>query len=149
MKTIFISIIACFITFISFASQPTPSVEKNAISDIIEKAYIQGLSNGYDLKIIKKYIHKDFICYGIVDNKESVISREKCMNRAKAVSKYPETFDCRNYKGDIKNIDINGNTAIVKVILMCKNKACSSEFLSLVKINNKWVILNKLYTALI
>lgn len=147
MKTIFISLLVCLFTSFSFANTDSnPSMEAKTIKTIIEKAYVDGLNNGNNLKAVKKYIHKDFECRGILNDKMTRVTKKDCLDRIKQIQKYPKTFDCRNYCCDIKMIDITGKTAVAKLILKNKDRECYVEYLSFVKEKGEWLIVNKIYS---
>lgn len=147
MKTTFITLIACLFTTFTFAANDSnPTMESKTIKEIIKDAYVDGLNNGNNVEAVKKYIHKDFECRGLFNGKLTRVTKKDCLNRIKQIKKYPKTFDCRNYCGDIKMVDITGNTAVVKLILKKKDKDCYVEYLSLIKENDEWKIVNKIYS---
>lgn len=145
MKTTIITLIACLIATFTFA-ETNPANDAKMIKDIIEKAYVQGLNNGNDIKAVKEYIHDDFECRGIFNGKMTRVTKKDCLNRIKQIRTYPKTFDCRNYSADIKMVDVTGDSAIVKLILKNKDRECYVEYLSLVKEGDKWLIVNKVYS---
>lgn len=122
--------------------------EKEAIKNVIQTAYVDGLQNEGDLEKIDSGIHPDFRLIGI-GKENSMWSlpidqwKEKTKEK-KADGKFPRTG---NKKVSVKfeNIDITGNAAVAKIQFFVGTKLTYVDYISLYKFPNGWKMVNKIY----
>lgn len=122
--------------------------EKEAIKNVIQTAYVDGLQNEGDLEKIDSGIHPDFRLIGI-GKENSMWSlpidqwKEKTKEK-KADGKFPRTGD-KKVSVKFENIDITGNAAVAKIQFFVGTKLTYVDYISLYKFPNGWKMVNKIY----
>ncbi len=121
------------------------SGDKELILKTIEKAYVQGIQNGKDIKNIEKGFHPGFNLLG-VDNdnmltKFPIYTWSAYVNKRVAAGEKPEVETTSKYP----MVDITGKAAVVKVELYREGKMIFTDYLSLYKFEEGWKIVSKIY----
>jgi hypothetical protein len=132
---------------LSFLSVKNTSDAENEVKALVEKAYVNGAFNGLDADAMRAGFHEDFAIYS---------------PQGDAISKYPikvwaDGVDKRKKSGydasDPKNkwehkfvmVDATGHAAQVKIELYNQDKHVYTDYLSLLKFDNGWRIVAKVY----
>ncbi|MEN8245562.1 MAG: nuclear transport factor 2 family protein [Thermodesulfobacteriota bacterium] len=103
--------------------------------------YFDGLYHS-DAKKIKKAFHPSSQVSGFFDGNLSIMSLEQFIDFVKATPAPAENGEAYDMK--IVSIDITGNEAVVKVEDLYLSLRFT-DYLSLLKIDNNWLIVNKVY----
>ena len=138
------SILLILFVFITIALRAqTP--EADAIKELINKAYIEGLHNGGNLDETRKGFHPGFDLLILKNNQleklpiynwiESTEKRRKD-NTVAPLPKTTVTF---------VNIDITGTAAVAKIELSRDGKLIFTDYISLYKFEEGWKIVEKIY----
>lgn len=125
----------------------TQQDEEAAIQAVILSAYRDGLCNVGDIELVKKGFHPEFRLLGIKDNALTILPIADWMKMTeakKAAGKYPPPVPVSM---EFPLIDITGNAAMAKVNFLVGDKHVYTDYLSLLRFAEGWMIVNKIYTA--
>ncbi len=101
--------------------------------------YIEGTANGEPDRL-KRAFDEDFNLYFVSNDTIRVWSGKKYIENVKPGVK-------SNRIGKVISIDFEGNAAIAKIeILMPARKRIYTDYLMLLKVNNKWKVIHKSFT---
>ena len=122
--------------------------EKEAIQQVIQEAYVEGLFNKGDVAAIRKGFHEQFMLLGRKENNHlRSLTRDewiKIVEQKKAAGKYPPA-DAYKVKVEFLRIDIVEEVASVKLAFYEGEKLAYIDFLALYKFEEGWEIMNKVY----
>jgi hypothetical protein len=141
MKRVSISLLllACALALV-VPSPASPSGEEAAVRAAIEN-YMQGHATGMG-EHFRKVFHPDSKLFWIRDGQ--LTQRTSADYIAGAPGK--PAADEAQRKRWIETIDITNNAAVVKVVLDYPN-AKLTDYMSMLKINGEWKIVNKTFTS--
>jgi len=129
-----------------FAQDISKDVE--AIKEIIQSAYVDGLQNDGDMEKIDKGFHQDFNLLGIGKNSQMLklpISKWK-EDVAKKVEKGKIPLKGEN-RVNIKflNVDVTGTAAVAKIEYYIGKQLIYVDYISLYKFGEDWKIVSKIF----
>ena len=137
------------LTLLFVLSVLTSYAQTNDVDDVkkvILDGYINGAFNALDADAMRKTFHEDFAIYS---PKGTEIGKYPIAEWADGVEKRKakEGFDPVDNKWEHKfaSVDVTGNAAAVKVELSRKGKHVYTDYLSLLKFENGWRIVAKVY----
>jgi len=142
-KIITITLVALLLFSVSLLSQSQDISDEDAIKQLVQEAYVDGLLNLKDLEKTRSGFHPDFVLLGLRNGNltrfpiaDWIASAEKQKAEGR---KPPETT--------IKaiSIDVTGTAAAVKLELNRAGKLVYTDYLSLYKFNDGWKIVGKIY----
>ena len=122
--------------------------DKEAIKNVIQTAYVEGLQNEGDVKKIDSGIHPDFVLLGIdkgndmwkytiTDWKANVVKKLKD-------GKLPRTGnDLVSVK--FKSVDVTGNAGMAKIEFYIGETLTYVDYISLYKFEDGWKMVNKIF----
>ncbi len=129
-------VIAVFLIFGLLNSNAQSEIEQ--INSVLYD-YIEGTANGEPNRL-KRAFHKDFNLYFVREDSLQVWSGKKYVSNVKPGQK-------SNRIGKVLSIDYEGDAAIAKIeILMPARKRIYTDYLMLLKIDEKWKIIHKSFT---
>ncbi len=119
---------------------------KTEVKNVIEKSYFNGAFNDQDTKTMKKGFHPDF---AIFSPKGTEISKYPIDVWIKGIEKRKANpnFDKSRVKMDCKivSIDVTGVCASAKIEASKNGKLIYTDYLSLLKFDDGWKIVAKVY----
>lgn len=140
---LFLLLITVTITTINFSPV---NEETEAVKTVILDGYINGAFNDLDPDAMERSFHKDFAIYSANGNE---ISKYPIAQWVESVRKRKgsEDFDPTQNKWEhtFASVDITGNSAAVKVELHRKGTHVYTDYLSLLKFDDGWKIVAKVY----
>ncbi len=145
-KLFFLVTVALFSINENMAQSQT--TEKEAVKNVVQSAYIDGLQNEGDKEKIEAGFHPDFYLLGI--DKDDKMWRYAIKDwKAKAVEQrlkgeLPLKGD-KHVTANYKSIDITGNSAVVKLEYLVGGKRIYTDYLSLYKFDSGWKIVSKIF----
>jgi hypothetical protein len=122
--------------------------EIEAIKNVIQTAYVEGLQNEADIDKIDKGFHPDFNLLGIEEGnkmwKLSIEDWKKRVIKGKEEGKYPKADD---KKVSIKFlfVDVTGNAAVAKFEFYVGDELKYIDYQSLYKFEDGWKIVVKTF----
>ncbi|MCU0235591.1 MAG: nuclear transport factor 2 family protein [Acidobacteria bacterium] len=121
--------------------------EEAAIQAVILSAYRDGLCNVGDVGLVKNGFHPEFRLLGMKDNALTILPIADWMKMTeakKAAGKFPPQVPVSM---EFPLIDITGNAAMVKVRFLVGDKHVYTDYLSLFRFAEGWMIVNKIYAG--
>lgn len=128
------------ITFFSFSKKS--DIEKNTIERDIEKYYLVPVFFSYDTQMMQKGFDESFFFASIKDQKTEKVTLIEFMERVGKRKKKPPK-DKWTYK--IQVLDITQNAASAKILLYKDEKLFFTDYLHLLKENEQWKIIGKVF----
>jgi len=124
--------------------------EKQAIKNVIQTSYVEGLQNEGNLDKIDQGIHPGFVLLGIGEGEkmwELPIDKWKEKTEAKLeAGKLPRKEKPITVK--FLSIDITGTAAVAKIEFYVGEKLTYIDYISLYKFNGNWKMVNKIFYKL-
>lgn len=145
MKKYILLIIAVLFA-ISLVAQEIEN-EKDAIKNVIQTAYVDGLQNKGNVEDIEKGFHPGFNLLGVNQNmltKFPIYSWIESFENRKAKDPAPPTEE-QKVTCKYLLIDVTGNAAMAKIELHRNNELLFTDYLQLYKFNEGWKIVSKIY----
>ncbi|NPD46806.1 MULTISPECIES: nuclear transport factor 2 family protein [unclassified Lentimicrobium] len=144
MKKLFIAF--CLFLSIGIFAQSVEK-EQEAIKDIIQTAYVEGLQNEGNIRKIDAGIHPEFNLLGIDKGDEmwklSISEwKDKTVKRLDA-GELPRKENLISIK--FLDIDVTGTAAVVKIEFYVGEKLTYVDYISLYKFESGWKMVNKIY----
>ena len=145
-NTIFI--LSFVFLFASSCKAQNSNLEEEAIKNVIQTAYVEGLQNEGDFDKIDSGFHPDFELLGIGKGNEmwrySITDWKKSVEKDLKAGKLPKP---ENEKVSIKflSVDITENVAVVKFEFYVGNELKYIDYQSLYKFQNGWKIVSKVF----
>lgn len=125
-------------------------VEKQAIKNVIQTSYVEGLQNEGNLAKIDQGIHPGFVLLGIGEGDkmwELPIGKWKEKTEKKLEEgKLPRTEELVTVK--FLSIDITGTAAVAKIEFYVGEKLTYIDYISLYKFEGNWKMVNKIFYKL-
>jgi len=121
--------------------------DKEAVESLVLNSYVNGAFNKMDYEAMAAGFHKDFAIFTADGEK---LGRYEIADWVATTKKKRESPDWKLedniWEHKFPNIDITGNSAVVKVELYRNDKHIFTDYLSLLKFESGWKIVGKVYT---
>lgn len=143
MKRIVTVFLLMTLTLVSTAQQ----TEEEAIRQVIQSAYVEGIHNKAGVDKIEKGFHPGFEMLGINNGlltKFPIYSWIETVKKSMAEG----AVQADSIKAEYPLIDVAGNAAIARVELFKGEKHLFTDYISLYKTQNGWQIVAKIYYRL-
>jgi hypothetical protein len=117
--------------------------DEEAIKTLVQTAYVDGLHNLGDLEKTRAGFHPDFILLGLRDGKLTRLPIADWIASAakrKAEGQKPPLTICK-----FLTVDVTGQAAVVKLELHQGEKRIFTDYLSLYKFPEGWIIVGKIF----
>jgi len=119
------------------------SNDDQAICDVVEQAYVQGIFVLRDSAAVKNGFHKDFILSVQRDDGIIVVSLRMWLDRLKLSGKRSED----SVRHVFETIDVTDKTAVVKLRMYINGKQKYTDYMGLYKFSDGWKIVNKVFQS--
>jgi len=147
MKKLSILLILAVLTM-GFGYGLSDQEERTVVETVIKCAYFNGAFNEMDTAAMKEGFHPDFAIFSV---KGKELSKYPIADWIQAVEKRKKNLepDVRRARmeGKIRHLDVTGNCASAKVELHRAGKRVYTDYLSLLKFEDGWKIVAKVYHA--
>lgn len=143
-----LSLLICVFAF-SFSTliAQTADKEKEAIKEVIQTAYVDGLQNKGSVEDIESGFHPGFNLLGVRDNMLTkfpiyswVESHKKRISADPTPPSDEQMITCK-----FLDIDVTGNAAMAKIELHRNNQLLFTDYLQLYKFEEGWKVVSKIY----
>ncbi|UCE18223.1 MAG: nuclear transport factor 2 family protein [Gemmatimonadota bacterium] len=122
------------------------NVEKEAIKEVIEASYIQGIHGSQDEGTVRRGFHHDFIMFVKQDNTIERVTLDTWFARIeKLKAENPELWSGETTH-TFQSVDITGNAAVVKLDVYKRGLHFSTDYMLLYKFEDGWKIVSKIFT---
>ena len=144
MKKLLLSIILIIATVATIAQES----DKEAIKQVIQTAYVEGIQNEGNIEKIDSGIHPEFRLVGIGEGDEMWILpisewKESVKKKVKE-GKLPRTGQDK-VSVDFIDIDITGRAAMVKLNFYLGKQLRFIDYIGLYKFESGWMMVSKTY----
>ena len=145
MKKTFIIIWSLVLTLLIF-SNLFGGDDKAAVEQVIKSAYFNGAFNDLDTESMKKGFHPDFAIFSAKGKKLGKYPIAVWIERTEKRKSDPG-FDPAQVARDCKitSLDVTGGCATAKVEIHKNGKLVYTDYLSLLKFDDGWKIVAKVY----
>ena len=121
------------------------NVEKEAIKQVIEKAYIQGIHGSQDEETIRSGFHPDFAMLVLQDNIIDKVTIDKWLDRIETMkADNPELWSAKTTHNFVL-IDVTGNAAVAKLDVYKGEVHFSTDYMLLYQFEDGWRIVSKIF----
>jgi hypothetical protein len=133
-----ISFLFVTVSLTSFAQS-----EEDAVKQVIQSAYIDGIQNGGSIDDIRKGFHPTFTMLRNMDNTIKPLTIEEWITNIEKSKKENKQPVPPKAEGKFINVDVTGTAAIVKLELYRGGKQTFTDYLVLSKFTEGWKIISK------
>lgn len=120
--------------------------EFDAIKNVIEKAYIEGIHTTQYEATIREGFHPDFEMLVLKNNQLQKVTLGKWFERIEELKKENKDLWKQDTRYDMLEIKITGNAASAKFDVYKGKDFFSTDFMLFYKFNNGWKIVSKIFT---
>lgn len=120
------------------------------VSDVkaaVQSAYVDGVHVKLDPAAMRKGFHPDFRMLVLKDGKMTAVTLEEWIGRMEAGAKKNPDAPRPAIKAEFPVVDVTGNAAVVRVEIDRDGKHTFTDYLSLYKFPNGWLIVGKIFQA--
>ncbi|HOI31814.1 MAG: nuclear transport factor 2 family protein [Bacteroidales bacterium] len=142
MKKLVISLLLVFLFSINYAQ----TTEQEAVRELIQSAYVDGIHNKAGIDKIKQGFHPGFEMLGKHNELLSKFPIYSWIQNVKtAMENTQKQSENEKITAEFPIIDITGDAAFAKVELYLNEKHLFTDYLLLYKFDNEWKIVSKTY----
>ncbi len=114
---------------------------------VIQSAYVEGVHVQLDAAKMRKGFHPDFRMLVLKDGKMSAVTLEEWIGRMETREKENPNAPRPAIKADFPMVDVTGNAAVARVEIYRDGKHTFTDYLSLYKFADGWMIVSKIFQA--
>jgi hypothetical protein len=133
-----LSILFSAASLLSFAQS-----DEEAVKQVIQTAYIDGIQNGGSIDEIRKGFHSTFIMLRNMENTIKPLAIEEWITTIEKSKKDNTAPAPPKAEGKFINVDVTGTAAVVKLELYRGGKKTFTDYLVLSKFTDGWKIVSK------
>lgn len=134
----FLSLLFIASTLFSFAQS-----DEEAVKQVVQSAYIDGIQNRGSVDDIRKGFHPSFTMLRLMDNQIKPLAIEEWITNIEKAKKDNPNPPTSKTEGKFINVDVTGTNAVVKLELYRENKKVFTDYLVLYKFTEGWRIVSK------
>lgn len=120
-------------------------VEKKAVMNVVEAAYVKGVHAEPSGEAMRKGFHPDFIMFVQDGEKITKVTRDEWITRLEAGIAKNSGAPKPVVKHEFPLVEVTGSAAFVKVELHRDGKHVFTDFISLYKFADGWKIIGKTF----
>jgi hypothetical protein len=122
------------------------NVDKEAIRQVIEKAYIQGIHGNQDAKTVKGGFHRDFAMLVLKDNTLEKVAVDEWLARVEVMKKEsPDLWEAET-RHTFELVDVAAYAAVAKVQVYKGTTHFSTDYILLYRFEEGWRIVSKIFS---
>lgn len=122
------------------------NTDKEAIKQVIEKAYIQGIHGNQDKKAIKSGFHQDFAMLVLQDNALEKVTVDEWLARIEVMKTENPGLWQAETQHTFELVDVAGYAAVAKLDVFKGTTHFSTDYMLLYKIKEGWKIVSKIFS---
>jgi hypothetical protein len=121
------------------------NVEKDAIKQVIEQAYIRGIHGNQDERTVRGGFHKDFAMLVLQDNIIDRVTVDEWLDRVEAMkADDPEVWGAQTTH-EFRLIDVADYAAVAKLDVYRGATHFSTDYMLLYRFDEGWRIVSKVF----
>ena len=121
--------------------------DADAIREVIEKAYIEGIHTTQDEAAIRSGFHPDFIMYVLRDNAIVKFTVDDWLPRVKQMKvSNPQLWSTKT-RCTHRSLEVAGYTAMAEIDVFKGDTHFSTDFMLLYKFSEGWRIISKTFSV--
>ena len=117
------------------------------VKAVIQSAYVDGVHVKLDPTAMRKGFHPDFRMLVLKDGKMTAVTLEEWIGRMEAGAKKNPDAPRPAIKAEFPMVDVTGNAAVARVEVYRDGKHTFTDYLSLYKFPDGWLIVGKIFQA--
>ena len=123
------------------------NVEKEAIQQVIEKAYIQGIHGNQHESTVKSGFHQDFAMLVLQDNAMDKVTVDQWLDRIETMkADNPDLWSAKTTHNFVL-VDVSGYAAVAKLDVHKGTTHFSTDYMLLYKFEDGWKIVSKIFAV--
>ncbi len=121
------------------------NVEKEAIKEVIEEAYIRGIHGNQYEETVRSGFHHDFAMLVLQDNTIEKVTVEEWLDRIEGMKADNPELWAAEPTHDFLLIDVAGNAAVAKLDVHKGATHFSTDYMLLYRFEEGWRIVSKIF----
>ncbi len=121
--------------------------EIQAIKQVVEEAYIEGIHKTQNMETIRSGFHPDFRMLVLGDNKMNKVSLEEWMPRIEEMKKANPQMWAGETAYEWHLVDYCNTAAVIKIEVHKNGQYFSTDYMLLYRFSEGWKIVSKVYTV--
>jgi Putative lumazine-binding len=117
------------------------------VKAVIQSAYVEGVHVKLDATKMRKGFHPDFRMLVLKDGKMSALPLEEWISRMELREKENPNAARPAIKAEFPMVNVTGNAAVARVEIYRDGKHTFTDYLSLYKFADGWLIVGKIFQA--
>ena len=117
------------------------------VKAVIQSAYVDGVHVKLDPAEMRKGFHPDFRMLVLKDGKMTAVTLEEWIGRMEAGAKKNPDAPRPAIKAEFPMVNVTGNAAVARVEIYRDGKHTFTDYLSLYKFPDGWMIVGKIFQA--
>jgi hypothetical protein len=121
--------------------------DKEAIKQVIERAYIQGIHGNQDEAVVKSGFHRDFAMLVLQDNALEKVMVDEWLARVEVMkTEHPDLWQAQTRR-TFELIDVAGYAAVAKLEVYKGTTHFSTDYMLLYRFEEGWRIVSKIFAV--
>lgn len=138
-------IVLILLPFKGVIAQKNKKMEATKIRELIEKCYLNGALNDMNTAAMYEGYHADFAIFYADGNALKKLPLDRWVQLVNDDKKKADNKGLRRFDYEFVQIDVNETAAFVKLKLMREDILVFTDLLTLLKFDNQWKIVTKIY----
>ena len=138
---------AVLILVLVLAAAPVMADDASDVKTVIESAYVNGVHVKLDPAAMRKGFHPDFRMLVLKDGKMTAVTLEEWITRMENGAKKNPDAPRPAIKAEFPVVNVTGNAAVARVEIYRDGKHTFTDYLSLYKFPDGWMIVGKIFQA--
>ena len=126
---------------------PVFADDASDVKAAIQSAYVDGVHVKLDPAAMRKGFHPDFRMLVLKDGKMTAVTLEDWISRMEAGAKKNPNAPRPAIKAEFPVVNVTGNAAVARVEIYRDGKHTFTDYLSLYKFADGWMIVGKIFQA--
>ena len=137
------------VALLAYSAYPEAAVADDAsdVKAVIQSAYVEGVHVKLDAAKMRKGFHPDFRMLVLKDGKMSAVTLEEWISRMELREKENPSAARPAIKAEFPMVNVTGNAAVARVEISRDGKHTFTDYLSLYKFADGWLIVSKIFQA--
>ena len=119
--------------------------DKEAIRQVIAKAYIRGIHGSQDEETVKSGFHRDFSMLVLKENALEKVMVDEWLSRVEVMKTETPDLWASETRHTFELIDVTGYAAVAKLEVFKGNTHFSSDYMLMYKFEDGWKIVSKIF----